>query len=148
MAAVLGTQSTVWAQLAAPVSAEGSIPYVFEDGVTIATDVANLEYDQDNLRLVATNGLEQTHSDITAAPGAAGTINNSAGRFTISAGTTVFTLTNTLAAVGDIILTSKESLDATLTRIQAIAGAGIITFTGNAPATGNTTIAFILQKVR
>lgn len=148
MAVVLGTQSTVWAQLAVPQSAQGSLPFVFTDGVTIATDVANLEYDQTNLRLVVTNGLEQTHGDISAIPGAAGVVNNSSGRFSISTGTTVFVLTNTLAAAGDIVLFTKETLDATLTSLKAVAGAGIITFTGNAPATGNTTIAFVLQKVR
>lgn len=148
MAAVLGTQSTVWAQLTAPVSPVGSIPYVYADAATIATDVSNLQWDATNLRLISTNGLEQTYSDISTTPAAAGTINNSAGRFAFSAATTIFTLTNTLAAVGDIVLFSLETADATLTRLIAVAGAGFITFTGNAAATGITKVTFALQKVR
>lgn len=148
MAVILGTQSSVWAALALPSPPSGAIPYVYSDNTTIAVDVSNVKYDATNLRLVVTNGIQQTYADITAAPGIIGTINNSCGRFRITAANSVFTLTNTLAAVGDIVLVSLETADATLTRMIAVAAAGSILFTGNAAATAAVTISFQLVKVR
>lgn len=145
---ILGGSSSVWAQLTLPNPPIGSVPFVFTDGATIAADVTNFMWDQVNFTLFATNGFKQKHGDITANPGVAGTINFTSGRFKLSAGQAVFTLTDAFAAIGDIIFTTLETVDATLTRVFGLCSVGgQIVFTGNANCTGAVTISFVIMKV-
>ena len=148
-AVILGTQSNVWAALALPNPPSGAVPFVFSDNTTIAIASNDFNFDSNNARLTVTNGIEQTHGDITSIPGSTGTINNSCGRFSLGAGQNTFTLNNSLAAVGDIVLTQIEAFDSTfISAIAVVSLAGIITVSANAAATGNTPVAFQLMKVR
>lgn len=60
---VAANPSTIWAQLSAPYSGIGAVPFVNTDGLTINTDVLNFYYNQATHQLsVETNG-DQTGTD-------------------------------------------------------------------------------------
>lgn len=139
--------STVWGQLSMPIAPAGSIPFVNTDNITIFIDPLNFNYSQTLDNITITNGILVTHGDSTATPGAA-IINNIAGRSKIAISASSVVISNTLAAVGDIVICTLETADTTLTRVIAVAGAGNITITGNATATAATTVAWFLLKVR
>lgn len=146
---ILGTQSNVWAALALPNPPAGAVPFVFTDNTTIACAALDFNFDAAEARLTITNGIEQTYADISSVPGIAGVINNSCGRFAVAAASAVFTLSNSLAEVGDIVLTQQETFDSTwITATAVVTLAGVITVSSSAPATGNTNITFQLMKVR
>jgi hypothetical protein len=143
---ILGAQSNVWTQLTLPNPPSGAVPFVWTDNASISAAPLDFNYDYVSGVLKVVNGLKLALVDTTLTPVAAVTINHAAGRIQIAAGQTVVTVTNTLAAVGDIVIGVVETWDATLIRVKAIAGAGTITVTGNAAATAATNISFVLIK--
>lgn len=59
----MSNPATVWAALSSPASPVGSIPFVYSDGLTIQTQVANLWYNQAVPGLSVGCGGDQTGSD-------------------------------------------------------------------------------------
>lgn len=153
--------STVWTQLASPLQADGSIPFVDTDNVSIITDVLHLWYDQELFTLYATNiapaqiggslgsvlfpwGKLNLDYTITATVGAV-TINKPSGRVIIALGAAAVIVTNSLVTANSIILVTIATADATLTFIKSVvAAAGSFTITGNANATANCKVNFLV----
>jgi hypothetical protein len=149
--------STVWAQLALPNPAVGSLPFVDTDGASIITDVLNLFYTKagaslsgslQNSQLTVAGGLRETYSDTTGVPGAA-TINKPAGRVKMAAGQTSLVVTNSYCFATSIVNAQIEgaAFDATATRLQVTPGAGTFTITFNAAATAAVVISFDILNV-
>lgn len=150
--------STVWAQLALPITPVGNVPFVDIDGASIVTDSTNLFYvsNLNNLvntagyesgQLHITNGLHVSYGDSTITPGSA-VINKIAGRAKFLTGTSSLVITNSLCNSTSIIhLQLEGAFDTTLTRLVVAAGAGIFVVTGNAAATANVQFSFTILNV-
>src|SRR6185503_9787324 len=100
--------SAIWAQLATPGLAAGCIPYVYTDNATIVVDSQNFVWDQALFRLLVANGLAVNLVDKSTVPGA-NTVNRNMGRCAIAVGASSVVITNTMAAVGDVVLAQLES---------------------------------------
>lgn len=85
-------------------------------------------------------------TDQTGSPGTGTTINQISGKAAISAGTTTFTITDSIAVAGSRPFTQLITKDTTCTALYATTGAGTITVTCNAAATGTTNFAFWLLE--
>jgi len=83
---------------------------------------------------------------IIIAAGTAGsaTINRRAGRVNMAAGSSFLVVTNKLATVNSVILATVGSNDYTLKSVQAVSDAGYFILYGNAAATAETRISFLL----
>jgi hypothetical protein len=150
------SQSTIWTQLSSPNSPAGSIPYVTSDGVTIGTDVLNLSYFDGKttppvnssikpFQLTVEGGLRECSDDLTQQPAAANyTINKPIGKVLIPAGALTTRVSNTYCAPGAIVLLQLETNDATLTHVIPALGNGAFNINGNAVATANVRVAFMI----
>lgn len=150
-----GNPSTVWAQLATPNSPIGSVPFVGIDGASIETDVLNFFYTSEDMattgsqlagQLTLSAGLRTGYQTKVSTPGSV-TINYVAGRVVIPAGAGSVVVTCNKCFDTTIVLLSPQSNDATLTRLSVVPGNGSFTITGNANATANFTVAFVLHNV-
>lgn len=149
-------ESTVWTQLSSPNSPAGSVPFVDQDNVSIKTDVLNFKYIVDeplaNLtgsfrpkQLTVDGGLRVCYTDTTATiTPTVITIDKPAGKFIMPAGQTNIRINNTYCAPGAIILLQIESNDATMDFVFPALGNNTFVVQGNAPATSNCRIAFII----
>ena len=83
---------------------------------------------------------------IVVAAGATGsaTIHRRAGRVNMAAGASLLVVTNKLATVNSVILATVGSNDSTLKSVQAVSDAGYFILYGNAAATAETRISFVL----
>ncbi len=72
------------------------------------------------------------------------TINKSAGKVLIAAAGTTLVITNSLVTAASIVQAQLETVDATAKYVVATPGAGIITLTLNAAATGQVTVNFLV----
>lgn len=72
------------------------------------------------------------------------TINRRAGRVNMAAGASFLVVTNKLATVNSVILATVGSNDSTLKSVQAVSDAGYFVLYGNAAATAETRISFLL----
>jgi len=83
---------------------------------------------------------------IVVAAGTTGpaTINRRAGRVNMAAGASLLVVTNKLATVNSVILATVGSNDSTLKSVQAVSDAGYFILYGNAAATAETRISFLL----
>lgn len=152
----MSNPSTIWAALSLPSSPVGSIPFVFTDGATIATDVVNFFYTQagvgltgtlQNLQLTVAGGIRQTYTDTTTTPGAV-TINKPSGRIKMAAGQTSIVVTSQFAFLSSIIRAAIEgAFDATATRLQVTPANGSFTITANAACTTALVINFDILNV-
>jgi hypothetical protein len=152
-----GAPTTMWATLASPNSAYGSVPYVSIDGQTINTDVLHFSYiDGNAVSLTANllsyqhsiyNGIRVSYSDNTAVPAVSTTINKVAGRLKIPAGQSTVTVVDNCCFAQSIVLLQLEGQDATLTRASVTPGNGQFTITGNANATANLQVSFLITNV-
>jgi hypothetical protein len=88
-------------------------------------------------------GLALSRTDISGAPGS-GTINTPSGRFAIAAAASAATITCALCTATSKVLCQVETNDGTLKSVSVVPGAGSFVVTGNAAATGNTSISFVL----
>lgn len=147
--------STVWTQLSLPNPPAGALPFVDIDNASIVTDVLNLYYTALNSTLTGSevpgqltvqNGIRLSYTDNSGMPGST-TINKTAGRVAIAAGQTSITVTNSCCFSTSIIDINVETVDATLTRANVTPGTGSFTITGNAAATGNVKLSFIVNNV-
>lgn len=85
-----------------------------------------------------------TAGNSTGAPGNA-TLNTPTGRSAIAAAAASVTITNSLVSATSIVLVALQTADATLNTIRTIIpGAGSFVVTGNAAATGNTNIGWVV----
>lgn len=81
---------------------------------------------------------------ITATVGAV-TINKPCGRAIIALGAASVVVTNSLVTANSIVIAQLAAIDATLTFVKAVvAGAGTFTITGNANATANCAVNFLV----
>lgn len=154
----MSNPSTVWTQLSSPNSAVGSLPFVYTDGTTIMTDVANFSYSQLNdtgigtgsqlaYQLKVLNGLRVSYQDTTATPGAA-TINKIAGRFKIAAGATSVVITNNCCFATSIVHAEIEgAFDTTAKKVQITPAAGSFTATLDAACTAAVVVNFTITNV-
>jgi len=149
----MGNPSTVWAQLSTPNSPVGSVPFVSSDGVSIVTDVLKFFYSAEvgtgNIlagQLLVASGLRLGYQDKTSTPGST-TLNKIAGRVTIPAGQSFINITNNTCFGTSIIQLTLLNADVTLTRIVPVASDGAFTLSGNAVATNNVTVAFVIVNV-
>lgn len=145
--------STVWAQLSAPDPAEGSIPFVDTDDISIITDVLNFSYVGPNVtpdatkgemasQLFVRNGVRVAYADSSAAPGAA-VINKPSGRAAIAVGAASVVITSDKCRATSMVSVSLETNDATLTSVKSVIPAdGSFTVTGNAAATAAVKFSF------
>jgi hypothetical protein len=152
--------STVWTQLALGLSPIGSIPFVDTDGVSITTDVGNYKYTSQGalgsgqpststfalFQLTVKGSLRVGYIDNTGQPPALGIfISQPSGRVIIPSGANIVIVSNPYAFSNSIILAQLESADATLTRVVVTAHAsGVFSITGNANATANCIVRFII----
>lgn len=83
---------------------------------------------------------------IVVAAGTTGavTINRRAGRVNMAAGASLIVVTNKLANANSVILATVGSNDSTLRSVQAVSDAGYFILYGNAAATAETRISFLL----
>lgn len=83
---------------------------------------------------------------IVVAAGTTGSavINRRAGRVNMAAGASLVVVTNKLATVNSVILATVGSNDSTLKSVQAVSDAGYFILYGNAAATAETRISFLL----
>ena len=83
---------------------------------------------------------------IVVAAGTTGavTINRRAGRVNMAAGASLIVVTNKLANANSVILATVGSNDSTLKSVQAVSDAGYFILYGNAAATAETRISFLL----
>jgi hypothetical protein len=155
----MSNPSTVWTQLASPVSPVGSVPFVDVDSATIITDVTHLSYLGPNdtpdvstqelaSQLTVTNAVRSGYTDTTAAPGAA-TINKTRGRVKFAAASTTLVVTSNCVFTNSIInLNLEGAFDATATRAQVTAqAAGSFTISLNAACTAALTVSFSVDTV-
>lgn len=150
--------STIWGQLADPLSAIGNIPFVDIDGVTITTDALNLLYMSGTntsnstgtykpYQLTIQGGLRVGFQDTTANPGAA-TINKPAGRVKFLAGASSIVVTNSYCTATSMIRATLEGTDATALYIKSIVpAAGSFTITLNAACTAALQASFDILNV-
>lgn len=71
-------------------------------------------------------------------------INKPAGSVNFAAGATSLVVSNALVTTNSIVLVTINTNDTTLFRISAVAGAGTITLNGNAAATAETRVSFLV----
>lgn len=143
----MSNASFVWAQLATPNPAAGSLPFVASDNATIITDVLNFYYDAALEQLGIKNGLQLGYTDKTGTPGAA-IINTVTGRVKIAAAGTTLVVTDNQVLATSIVQLQLETIDATMTRVVPTAiGNGTFTITGNAAATGAVTVSFVVVNL-
>ena len=81
---------------------------------------------------------------IAAGTTGSATINRRAGRVNMAAGASLLVVTNKLATVNSVILATVGSNDSTLKSVQAVSDAGYFILHGNAAATAETRISFLL----
>jgi len=94
--------------------------------------------------LNAANLGPTNYTDISGAPGN-GTVNSPRGRCAIAAAAQTVVITSSIATLTSTILAILETSDATLTSINRVTPAnGSFTFIGNAAATGNVTVSFVV----
>lgn len=149
--------SNIWAALALPFPPIGSIPFVDTDGASITTDILHFFYTSATqgtvfnkypYQLTAWGGLRQGAVNLSNVFGTL-TINAPAGRVTMPAGNFTLTVRCSYVKFGStIILPTMRALDNTMTRliVQTIAE-GQFLLLGNAPATANVDIDFIIFNV-
>jgi hypothetical protein len=89
--------------------------------------------------------LVAAFTDISGVPGN-GTINTPSGRFAIAAAASAATITCALCTANSKIQLQVETNDGTLKSATVVPGAGSFVVTGNAAATGNTNISFVLMN--
>jgi hypothetical protein len=86
----------------------------------------------------------RTFQDASSTPGNA-TVNASRGRVAIAAGTSTVTVTNSYVTANSVVVASQVTADATLNNLVTVTPtAGAFTVTGNANATGNVSVNFIV----
>lgn len=151
----MSNPSTIWTSLSLPLSPSGAIPFVDTDQVSIITDVGNLKYSSGSstadgagvlpYQLKVTNGLRLGYA-ASASVGTPVAINSITGRFTIGAGNATKVITNTLVVTTSVVQFQLENNDATLTRVIATIANGQFTVTGNAAATGNVVVSFVITN--
>lgn len=140
--------SMIWAQLASPYQSSGMVPFVDTDNASITGDVLNFAYDKNSLTLFVANGYSLDLVDTTATPTSPVTINRRAGRFKAAAGSTNVIVNCSLAIVGDVVVSTLETSDATATRVVGrVTVNGTIVFTFNAACTAAITISYVVFKV-
>ncbi len=140
----MANPSTVWAQLAIPNPANGSIPFVSSDGITIVTDVLHFSYDGTSLNLAYK--LKLGYSQI-ALGATTVTCNSTTGRVSLPAGQSVLTVNNSQITANSMVFTQVESQDATATFVKSVAvnpTLQTVTITMNAAATAAVNLAFLL----
>lgn len=155
----MSNPSTVWTQLALPVSPIGSIPFVDIDGASIITDVLNLYYLGPNVtasvtvqqlasQLTVKNSIRSAYVDASAAPGAA-TINATRGRVKFPVGATTLVVTSNCVFANSLINVNLEgAFDATATRAQVtLQAAGNFTISLNAACTAILVASFSIDTV-
>lgn len=149
--------STVWTQLAMPNPAMSSIPFVATDNASIITDVLNFNYTSGLAPLTGTNaafqltaagGVRYSYLDLSAAPAVAVTVNKTAGRIAIPAGSrTVVVTCPGYAFPSSFIQCQIETQDATLTSVIPIPALGSFQIQGNANATGIVKVSYVVDNV-
>lgn len=72
------------------------------------------------------------------------TINAREGSVNLAAGQSSLTVTNQLVSESSVIIAVPQTLDGTLTSVRAVPGAGSFTITGNANATNETRVGFMV----
>lgn len=94
--------------------------------------------------ITADAGLEIRSTDLSGTPGAA-TINNPAGKVAIALGAASVVVTNSLVTANSCILATLNTTDATLLYIKSVVpGSGSFTITGNAVATADVKVSFLV----
>lgn len=140
--------SMIWIQLASPYQASGMVPFVDTDNASITGDVLNFVYDKNFFTLFVANGYSLDLVDTTATPISPVTINRRGGRFKAPAAATNITVNCSLASVGDVVVSTLETSDATATRVVGrVTVNGTIVFTFNAACTAAVTISYVVFKV-
>ena len=127
----MANPSTIWAQLSIPNPAGGSIPYVYNDNITIVTDVANFSYEA--------GALGNTTAGSTV------TNNSPSGRVILLAANKILTVMNSFVTAKSIVLVTKETIDATGLYVAAVVpAAGSFVVTLNANTTGAVTFSYVV----
>lgn len=134
--------STIWAALATPNPASGSIPFVDTDNASITTDVLNLSYSKATQDITITNGMVPDSFVNTGASPV--TLNHTAGVVALAAGTSTVVVNNNLIRVGALVFLQRRTNDATAISLAVTIGTSSFTITSNANATGAVNINFLL----
>lgn len=93
--------------------------------------------------IVKTSNLQATFTDSSGTPGNV-TNNSPRGRVAVAAAASTVVVTSSLVTAASTILVSLGGADATLTSVRVTPAAGSFTVTGNAAATGNTALDFLV----
>jgi hypothetical protein len=149
----MSNPSTIWASLSSPLSPIGDVPFVGTDGVTIQTDATGFIYTQTGATLTDTMleqqltvkaGLRVDYDENLIGAVTAATINTISGRFVIGSTKNTKVVTCNKCYSSSIVLLNIETSDATLTRLSIAVADGSFTVTGNAAATNNVTVSYII----
>ena len=142
----MANPSTIWAQLSIPNPAGGSIPYVYNDNITIVTDVANFSYEAGalgNNQLNLAQPIQMAYASNTTA-GSTVTNNSPSGRVILLAANKILTVMNSFVTAKSIVLVTKETIDATGLYVAAVVpAAGSFVVTLNANTTGAVTFSYV-----
>lgn len=137
--------STIWAALSLPLSPVGSVPYVKSDRVSITTDATNFRFDTTLLQLNIEGGIKVNYTDSTSNLTGSVSINGSAGRVKIPAGSNTCIVTTEYVDENSVILLQLETSDATLTRVRPTSIVdGQFIVSGNANATASCTVGVFI----
>lgn len=151
-----GLPSPVWATLALPYSPIGATPYVASDGMSIETDVLHYLYTalgQDDstvgkfpYQLTAWGGFRSGYKDVYTSGGGALVViaNAPTGRIKIPAGQSAVAVTCSYCYTSSIVIPILESGDVTLIRVRPTVADGVFTITGNANATADVSVKFVI----
>ena len=93
------------------------------------------------------NGPTASYQDATGTPGAA-TMNVTSGRAAIAGTASSVVITNSFVTATSVVSVTYEgaTLDATMTSLRVVAGAGSFTVYGNAAATGTVKFSFLVTN--
>lgn len=135
--------STIWAALASPNSAAGSIPFVDVDGATITTDVLNLSYSKVTQDLTVTNGFVPDSFPNTGTPSPVN-VNHLYGTVSMAVGTSTVVVNCPLIRAGAKVFVQRQATDTTAVQIAANITVGSFTITANANATAAFNIEYMV----
>lgn len=152
--------STVWTQLALPLSPVGSIPFVAADGITIDIDPSNLNYYDDTrnpipagssqrqFQLTVEGFIRTCFDDVsTGVPQTTYTINKPAGRLLYPAGAATVRVNNTYCPGGSIVLLQLETIDTNMKNAIPVVINNAFNINPDVAPAGNVRITFICISV-
>lgn len=114
----MSNPSTIWAYLALPNPAAGSIPYVDTDNASIVIDTTHFYYSPSTYSLFVTSLRVSYVSNTT--PGSTIVCNSTSGRVQMAAGRTTLVVSNTSVTATSVVMVTMETVDGTALYVRSV----------------------------